>query len=186
MGKLQGEWSSGSGRWAGVVWSVGLLVFYRPLEVTFVFSVVSSISEHCRPALSHCLSDQTHKWAERLHWPAFSQTGVIPSHSTFLSNKVSDLCSHMDVLESSLIYLHDCMWERVWFSLFYGRQTGHELTCSLCVLSYSARRNDCVLKLFKSYEEGGLSLCFALCLEDLRANRCSHLTAENFAFAHFV
>lgn len=133
MGKLQGEWSSGSGRWAGVVWSVGLLVFYRPLEVTFVFSVVSSISEHCRPALSHCLSDQTHKWAERLHWPAFSQTGVIPSHSTFLSNKVSDLCSHMDVLESSLIYLHDCMWERVWFSLFYGRQTGHELTCSLCV-----------------------------------------------------
>lgn len=116
MGKLQGECSSGSGRRAGVFWSVGLLVFYRPLEVTFIFSVVSSMSGHCVPSLRHCWSDQTREWAERLHWAAFSQTGLIPSPSTFLSNKVSDLCSHMGILESSLLtFVTARVREEGWF-----------------------------------------------------------------------
>lgn len=187
MWRLQGECSSGSGRRAGVVWSVGLLVFYRPLEVTFILSVGSCMSGHCVPRLRHCWSDQTHEGAEQLHWAAFSQTGLSPSRSTFLSNKVSDLCSHVDVLELSLTYPCDCTCARggLVFPCFTGDRQGMNwlVICVCAILQCSARL---CLRAFQKLWGRGLVVCFVLCLEDSRANCCSHLTAENFAFAHFV
>lgn len=93
-----------------------------------------------------------------------------------------------DVLESLIIYLHDCMCVRRDFGYpcFTGDRRGMNwLVDCACTIGERSVERLC-LKLFKSCKEGCFSLCYALFLEDSRANCCSHRTGRNIAFAHFL
>lgn len=74
-----------------------------------------------------------------------------------------------------------CVWGRIWLALFYRRQTGHELTCRLCLCKCRVLHG---MTLLWSCKEGWCSLYCALFLEDSRANRCKHQTGRNIAFSH--
>lgn len=43
---------------------VSQFVFFNPIEMSFLFSVLNSIDGHCLLVLSHCLGDQIYKQAD--------------------------------------------------------------------------------------------------------------------------
>lgn len=150
------------------------------------FSVVSRKNGQSLPGLSHCLNDQIQKWAE------FSLSGFFTdccnsSLFHFPTYIISDLwCLHMDVLESSIIYLHDCVCVRRDLVILVLQEAGRAWSAMqdvMCLLPCTAPQN--VVQLCKATRKG-VCLCFALFLEDWRAKCCSQLTGKNIAFAYFL